>query len=311
MKRTYDKAFNLKNNLDESGYAQHFYVYDNKRSCLISNLKHQSNNNNKASYAISDSFQKLVGLKPTNSIRLFDMCMSFIADNLNLVESLIGFPSLIGELIFEASLKLDKFNSNILSEETVKLFLRLFAEAYPDEFCSSLNLSNRGEAMLTFLQPIISISSVKFLNLSNCHLKKLNDKVNLSQLLESSSGSLQFLDISKNDLDVEFLRLFTLKHRLKLTNFTKLESINLAYNAQLNISNLEFLCTLTKYPNLNEITISSNQSDIIDKTSLKKYCFDLCTCEKIQEKNSMIYDCWFNKINLDNMLTTSKASIKG
>jgi hypothetical protein len=40
-------------------------------------------------------------LKPTESLKLFDMCLRFIASNLECVDSLTGLPDQIGQLLYK------------------------------------------------------------------------------------------------------------------------------------------------------------------------------------------------------------------
>ncbi len=62
--------------------------------------------------------------------------------------------------------------------------------------------------------------------------------VNLNRMLQNSQQSLEYLDFSDNDLDINFLSKFTISQRLNSTDFDKLECIDLSYNYKLKNLNL-------------------------------------------------------------------------
>jgi len=106
------------------------------------------------------------------NFKLFDMCLEFIASNIENVESFQTLPSLVGEQIFNECVKLGKFNSKIYGSELVRERLFLFADSYADLVIESIDLSNQQDlTSLNILLSIISKCSLKKLNLSNTKLK--------------------------------------------------------------------------------------------------------------------------------------------
>src|SRR5579883_868251 len=71
-------------------------------------------------------------LKP--QCNLFSMCLHFVAAHIDIVESLCGFPSLVGECIFRKCAELDKFKG-----DTAVTNLKIFASAYPDLILRSVD----------------------------------------------------------------------------------------------------------------------------------------------------------------------------
>lgn len=70
---------------------------------------------------------------------LFDISLLFVADNINHVDSLVGFPEQIGEKLFAAAEENRVFLNADISPES----LRLFSDAYGQMVLGSLCLRNR------------------------------------------------------------------------------------------------------------------------------------------------------------------------
>lgn len=105
-----------------------------------------------------DRTPMMVALKPSGlRFDLFSMCLDFIADNIDAVESFYRFPSLIAEMIFKRCIDLQKFKQ---AEN-----LRLFVAAYPDLICESLDLSQRD--LYNYTRFLSVISPCRILQLNN------------------------------------------------------------------------------------------------------------------------------------------------
>ncbi len=145
------------------------YIYDPKKRSINSNhqpLKRQEHQRQQQTFYH-------ICLRPVSSkFKLFDMCLEFIATNVECIESLHTLPSLVGEQIFNECIKLGKFNSEIYGGDLVRERLFVFASAYPDLVIESMNLSNQQDkSSLNYLLSIISNCSLIKLNLSNTILK--------------------------------------------------------------------------------------------------------------------------------------------
>lgn len=126
-------------------------------------------------------------LKPVNpqSPKLFDMCLRFIALNVECVDSFRTLPSLIGHEIFMECIKVKKFEGQQYPTDLILECISLFSKAYPDLVIESINLSNLPKDLLIFMTKIINGCSVKKLNLSRTQLNELCDQKNVIIPLDS------------------------------------------------------------------------------------------------------------------------------
>lgn len=126
-------------------------------------------------------------LKPVNpqSPKLFDMCLRFIALNVECVDSFRNLPSLIGHLIFMECIKVKKFEGQQYPTDLILECISLFSRAYPDLLIESINLNNLPKDLLIFMTKIINGCSVKKLNLSRTQLNELCNQKNVTVTLDS------------------------------------------------------------------------------------------------------------------------------
>lgn len=102
--------------------------------------------------------------------KLFDTCMNFIVKHMNLVDSFVGLPDLIGEKIFQ---KFISVNSTTASMHRV---LTKFAEAYGNLVLKRLSLFKNLLILNEYFESIIVISSsVTELCLCSCYLGENHD----------------------------------------------------------------------------------------------------------------------------------------
>ncbi|XP_053549415.1 leucine-rich repeat-containing protein 42 [Bombina bombina] len=173
---------------------------------------------------------------------LFTLALDLIADNVQHVDSLVGFPEQIAEKLFTAAEARHKF----YSPSCGLLALRKFTEAYDDLVLSSLCLRGRYLLVSERLEEIKSFQSLHCLDLSCCklgdehellgHLTTLTSLTELflkdnclsdaglrkmtapMRVLHRGPEHLTLLDVSCNpnvtDLGVSFL--FVFKHLLFL-----------------------------------------------------------------------------------------------
>ena len=71
---------------------------------------------------------------------LLNQCTDLVATHLDLVESFVGLPSLIGQKIFNAGCHRDRFKFDV---EYSTQAVRLFTDAYEEQFLSSLSVSGK------------------------------------------------------------------------------------------------------------------------------------------------------------------------
>ena len=253
---SYPKEHKVDNHRNDENEEEQPFYYIYERKNLNTNLR--LNSSKQRSYDDSgDAVKSALTPLENKNIKLFDMCLRFIAENLELCDSFVGFPSQIGHLLFKECVKTGKFDSNKTKSSTLNKCLNLFANAYPDCLFECLNLANQTETVLNTLKPLINICQIKCLDLSGTNLNRylIENDVNLMDLLKSSSGSLEELSLSNNDLDDGFIKKFTLPQRIDLVDFNKLKRLNLSMNKRLRLEDNLFKY-MVKFGGLNEIIVS-------------------------------------------------------
>ena len=319
-KRKYEHVHNPQDDNESNNEFKNnlFYVYDAKKKRLCSNfnipkqilkIKQDVDSNDLVDYV----------LKPVDNknIKLFDMCLRFIAENIENVDSLVGFPSQIGELLFNECIRINKFDSHLnKSNKTTKSNLNLFADAYPDMLIESINLSNINKFEFLNFQSILSQCLIKNLDISNVKLNEIfqNDELTLCDLLKSSSTSLIYLNLSNNDLDEDFLKKFTLPQRLNYVNFEKLTTIDLSSNNRIQFSQNLIKKYFNKFDSLNEIIITHSLNDTKNFNN-KDDVFRICNCIH-QQPIGLSNTGWISKLPIDKLYLKSnddeiKSSTEG
>ncbi|XP_041476269.1 leucine-rich repeat-containing protein 42-like isoform X1 [Lytechinus variegatus] len=151
-----------------------YYVHENGKLRSPPGLGHTSHT---ASTPFSDSgLPKLapfnIGVSPSDGATcfiprsLFQQVINFVARNLWRVESLVGFPDIVGEQLFEAAQSQGIFTNKQLRFSG----LRLFVEAYPTEMLSSLNLRGNQTFLDGFIDEIVLFSGLLEVDLGECSL---------------------------------------------------------------------------------------------------------------------------------------------
>ena len=302
--KSYRSSFHESQELRESTEMGLFYVYDIKKR----NLTSRFNTGNASQYVMKLRTihpDTEYSLKPINNkIKLFDMCLRFVALNLELVDSLVGFPSLIGETLYNECVKCNKFNGKNEAQKSIEYNLLLFVRAYP-EFAQSLNLVNRRLA-LNNLKPVISHCCIHSLDLSNCDLANFDS--NLADILKSSSNTLVNLNLSSNNLDETFLKKFTLSQRLGYVNFAKMETLDLRRNPILRVED-NILKYFVKYESLNQISISASSKFDVANSFTKNvlHAFNICTCIVGSADVNIQSQGWITKISFNDLISIEES----
>lgn len=143
-------------------------------SCTPWSVKRLQPDENKGSdnnATMSDqlSSRKLI----TELASLKSLAMSFVAQNILSVESLVSFPELIGkELFFEVS------RLGLLStpSKTCKLILKLFSNAYGRSVAEELSFDSKVSSLEFCFEPLISFEHLTKLDLGGCKIWNLNEE---------------------------------------------------------------------------------------------------------------------------------------
>lgn len=154
---------------------------------------------------------------------LFDLCIRYVSMNMNLADSLVGFPEVIGKQIFDACIEYGQMEED--SPVTAHA-IRLFGDAYGGLFMDSLQchnlhmISEFGECMVALAM------GVTHLDLSDCLLG------NGSEFLRAFMDmcNLKTLNISGNELDEEGFRLMFTRYKVFKTGFESLEVLDISRN---------------------------------------------------------------------------------
>jgi hypothetical protein len=289
-----------------------YYIYEPRtakrpNSLLTSNIRTNKANNNTSNNSLltanststSNTTQveeELFALKPSSpKLNLFAMTLRFVALHSDMIDSLCGFPSLIGEIIFnECMLKLKKPSISKLE---------IFIRAYPDLVCTSLNLSNRDIVEYRGLLDILKNSHLTHLDLGNSDL--LFNQFDLLDFLRSSENSLESLSLRNNSLNDLYIRKLTMSTRLGLCRFAQLRHLNLSENPRLTRACLGFL---HKFERLNEIVASEGELKEGDGT------FKRCMCSKGNSVKDVVVETkgWLASVCLEdlrdvNVISTPKT----
>jgi hypothetical protein len=294
------------NDDQESPNDNLFYVYDARKKTLVSN--HKLYTASKCSMTLPTDANATFALRPLGNgqqLNLFSMCLRFVADNLHLVDSLEGFPSLVGEVLFSECVKCDKFNAKKDSFSSVEAGLVLFAKSYPESLIEKLSLANKKLA-LNSLKTVLSLCNIQSLNLSGCSLMSL--ETNLADILKASQSTLKDLNLSSNELDENFLKKFTLPQRLGYVNFEKLENLDLQDNPDLeSFSNIKYL---SKYGSLNRVVLSRRGAPLKSAKKEDLNGFRICSCpsEKTSRMHQLANSGWISRVNIEDLVSVEESS---
>lgn len=180
-----------------------------------------------------------------NPESLFDICVKYIARNIAMVESLNGFPEIIGERLWTSCVESGHFLDD---NDVTQYCIRLFVEAYGGEFmesfgCGSPQLINEYCESLT-----IMCVSVTHLDVSGCRLGNSNDLLRAIVNMKD----LKVLNLSRNELSEDGFRLLLARYRMYKEGFQVLETCDVSEN----IVSLKTLNTFLKMSQLRNIRVS-------------------------------------------------------
>ncbi|XP_072429829.1 leucine-rich repeat-containing protein 42 [Chiloscyllium punctatum] len=171
---------------------------------------------------------------------LFDVVLGFIADNIQHVDSLIGFPEQIAEKLFIAVEARKKF----IDPDTSTKALFKFSEAYGSLVLQSLCLRNRFLMVSEKLEEIQSLRGLMSLDLSSC---KLGDEHELLIHLTSETlASLTCLFLKDNGLSDSGLQKMTASVRVVKKGLGNLEVLDLSDNSRISEHGMRYLCCFSK-----------------------------------------------------------------
>ncbi|KAM9845110.1 leucine-rich repeat-containing protein 42 [Aulostomus maculatus] len=156
---------------------------------------------------------------------LFDITLSFVADNIHHVDSLVGFPEQIGDRLFAAA----EENRVFLNTDISLKALQLFSDAYGEMVLGALCLRNRFPLLHERMSEIKTFHSLRCLDLYGC---RLGDDHEIFQHLTSSSltSHLIQLFIGGNSLTDVGLQRLTAPIRMMKKGLDNLQFLEVSYN---------------------------------------------------------------------------------
>ncbi|XP_007564296.1 leucine-rich repeat-containing protein 42 isoform X1 [Poecilia formosa] len=171
---------------------------------------------------------------------LFDITLLFVTDNIQHVDSLVGFPEQIGDRLFVAAEEHRVFLNPDISQKALKLF----SDAYGDLVLGSLCLRNRFPLLHERITEIKAFHSLKSLDLFGC---RLGDDHELFHHLTSTSlaNSLTRLFIGGNHLSDVGLQRLTAPVRMMQKGLDSLELLDVSCNPLSEMA-LRYLTCLPK-----------------------------------------------------------------
>lgn len=209
---------------------------------------------------------------------LYDISLLFIAENIHHVDSLVGFPEQVGDILFVAVEEKQVFSDPV----TAPRALQVFNEAYGKMVLSSLCLRNRFPLLSEKLEEIKKFNSLKSLDLFGC---RLGDNHEIFQHLTSDflSRSLAHLSLGGNSLSDVGLQRLTAPVRMMKRGLSNLQLLDLSYNP-ISERAIGHLACLSK---LEGLDLSGTNVKL--GTSLKKTLWDM-TRLILSEKPLDVFD---------------------
>lgn len=171
---------------------------------------------------------------------LFTLALDLIADNIQHVDSLLGFPEQVAEKLFTASEARQQF----CPPQSGLLALRKFTEAYGELMLSSLCLRGKYLLVSEKLEEIKSFHGLRSLDLSCC---KLGDEHELLGHLSSPAmDSLGALYLKDNCLSDVGLRKLTAPVRVLQRGLGNLTLLDVSCNPQVTEAGATFLVVFSQ-----------------------------------------------------------------
>ncbi|XP_028667068.2 leucine-rich repeat-containing protein 42 isoform X3 [Erpetoichthys calabaricus] len=176
--------------------------------------------------------------------KLFDISLAFIAEHVQHIDSLIGFPEQVAKKLFFAVEERQKFvDPNVATKA-----LCLFNEAYGELMLKSLCLRNGYLLLSEKLQEIKSFQGLSCLDLSCCKLGDDHDF--LDHLTSDNLTSLLHLSLQDNCLSDRGLRKLTAPVRVMKRGLNNLKVLNLSCNPRISEAGVGYICCFKKLNSL-------------------------------------------------------------
>lgn len=179
---------------------------------------------------------------------LFDITLLFVADNIQHVDSLVGFPEQIGDRLFAAVEETRTF----LNPDVSSKALLLFSDAYGDLVLRSLCLRNRFPLFHEKMHEIETFHGLKILDIFGCRLG--DDHEIFHHLTSDLMTGLEQLFIGGNNISDVGLQRLTAPIRMMKKGLDSLRSLDVSYNLITERAFRYLMCL----PKLEKLDMSGN-----------------------------------------------------
>ncbi|XP_076816912.1 leucine-rich repeat-containing protein 42-like [Clavelina lepadiformis] len=264
-----------------NGKIYHCNMKTDKWCTFVYSIKQHSN---EVSYKVSKSmnavskaqhYMKSASQFTTKSDFEFDVllplrkiCILYVANNLHLVESLCGFPELIGKEIFDSCVEFGHFEPN--NNENWKRALQIFTDAYEKKLLEKLQLCGKWMFLSSSFDCITPYLYLEELDLSSCRIGNEHEAL----VYVGTLSCLKKLVLCNNNISLKGMKNLTQHHRRAGKGLENLESLRLDGNAQITVDVFPYLETVEK---LTTIVVDHTQMIIDGIISRKKVSkFNVC-----------------------------------
>ncbi|XP_066453625.1 leucine-rich repeat-containing protein 42 isoform X2 [Eleutherodactylus coqui] len=200
---------------------------------------------------------------------LFTLALDLIADNVQHVDSLLGFPEQVAERLFTAAEARQQF----CHPQSGLVALRKFTEAYGDLMLSSLCLRGKYLLVSEKLEEIKLFHGLHSLDLSCC---KLGDDHELLEHLSSDAMySLRELYLKDNCLSDIGVRKLTAPVRVLRRGLGKLTLLDMSCNPEITEKGVTFLLVFKQL-----MFLDISDTGVQDR---------IATCKKIQTSTGLVH----------------------
>lgn len=192
---------------------------------------------------------------------LFHICLDYVAKNISLVESLDGFPDIVGEELFKKVQEDGGFGSDPKN-------MKLFCEAYGILVLSKLCLSASHILTSNYLEHLQLFVCLTELDVSYC---RLGDSHELLSYIAHLHG-LTKLSLKENCLSDTGIRKLTIPQRLLKGGLGNLSILDLSLNPSITDDSIKHIIKLDSLTALNlsgtKVTFGSGVPQLMNHTNL-------------------------------------------
>ncbi|XP_064607115.1 leucine-rich repeat-containing protein 42-like [Liolophura sinensis] len=167
-----------------------------------------------------------VGSVVENPTTLFQTCIEYIARNIHMVESLYGFPDIVGFKIFQFAKDIGKFNS--VTTQSLSA-MELFCEAYGSDVLSCLTLRCCHIGIADYLDHLCLFTHLVELDIGQCGL---GDDHELLQHI-GQLNRLKKLCLCENGLSDKGVQRMTIPLRIFKRGPVSLHTLDLSENREI------------------------------------------------------------------------------